>query len=295
MFYKYPSLVNDYAVDFYSDRRDELVAVSEKIDGSNFSIIVTADEVRYASRNQVTDEYWNGINEVVPSHLIDSLKTLRTIFGAKVVTLYGEIFSSKILKRFNYGSTKIRCFDIAVDGELIPSSQFYFFMEQEGLSDLAVPLLDVMPLNDALKIDVDLLYSDYDYSKVAEGVVLKGWNKVLLDKFHNVSSVKIKSAAYKERKTPKTKETNFIGLSEEQVAVLDYVTESRVKSVESKLGDFSIQKLGNYLAEMFKDVVESYINDNPNKELSVKELKSKRLSSLIKDVVLKTYKLEGKV
>jgi hypothetical protein len=168
-------------------------------------------------------------------------------------------------------------------------------MEQEGLSDLAVPLLDVMPLNDALKIDVDLLYSDYDYSKVAEGVVLKGWNKVLLDKFHNVSSVKIKSAAYKERKTPKTKETNFIGLSEEQVAVLDYVTESRVKSVESKLGDFSIQKLGNYLAEMFKDVVESYINDNPNKELSVKELKSKRLSSLIKDVVLKTYKLEGKV
>jgi Rnl2 family RNA ligase len=288
MFIKYPSLVNAYAhgvQDF-----TQLVTVTEKLDGSNFSVIVykKTGEYKFASRNQiVVDGTFNGLGSLISDEVIDALRDLAQTLNAEFVTLYGEIFSSKILRRFAYGETKIRFFDLAVEGKLLPASDFLMFMEKEGLSDLTAEVLDILPLEEALKIDVEMLYSDFDNTKVAEGIVLKGFNEVLTDYRGNISSIKVKSSAFLEVSKEKKRTPRVPGeLTPDQENVLNYVTESRVKSAESKLGEFTAQRFGEFMKEVFDDVVQDYKKDYPE---AAEKLKSKALSAAIKETVSNVY------
>ena len=103
MFRKYPSLENAHNVTTDYLDLDMQVCVMEKVDGSNFSINWEGD---FFSRNKKVDPTWNSLKSLVPEKLLKKLEGTR-------IHLYGEVFSSKILKRIPYGDTKVRFFDVS--------------------------------------------------------------------------------------------------------------------------------------------------------------------------------------
>ena len=286
MFIKYPSLENWHNVNETMHMEDPRVVVYEKIDGSNTSVIVLPDGTyRYASRNQLVDNKWNGVEDVMDKDLLRYLQNY-CITNCVQVNLYGEIFSSKILRRFNYGSTRIRFFDGVVDGKFLTQKDFLKLMY--GMENHIAHIITVSPLWEAVEMDVEAIKSTYaGDSAVAEGIVLKGYSEPIKDKYGKPIIIKKKSQRFLEKsnnvKEPKTPEK----LTDLQLDALGYVNESRVFSAESKLGEFDIRRTGEFLKEISTDVFNDIMKDKPG--INKKDFSSKVLQEKIKTTLFKTY------
>jgi len=251
MFEKYRSLENHYNLIPDYLNLEMMVTVVEKLDGSNCSIIADEGGIAYASRNQIVAPTWNNINALIPPSLIKALELAAEELGP--INLYGEVFSSKILKRIPYGDPKVRFFDMAVNGVYLSGKEFNTFMVNIEHSHLC-PQAVIMTIKEALDINIELTQSMYAKS-LAEGLVLKSWNHNQIN--DRVHAIKYKSKAFQEMsggkvKTPKS-------LSAAQVEFCNYVNESRVLSYISKEGEPSgMEDMGKYIKGILEDAFEEY-------------------------------------
>ena len=254
MFIKYRSLENHYRVvkDFLP--LDMLVAVTEKLDGSNFSLITSGGIARYASRNQLVDGSWNNLQGLVPAQLIDKLTKLSDEVGR--INLFGEVFSSKILKRIPYGEARVRFFDAIVDGEYLSANEFDELMIKLGYTDLCVKYT-VMTLKKALEIDVEGLKTAFAEDSMAEGIVIKSLRHNQIN--HRIPVIKKKSGQFLEKSKVGKKSME---LNEEQQKFGEYINEARVLSYISKEGPMKeMNQMGDYIKGVLADAWVEFFAD----------------------------------
>lgn len=259
MFKKYHSLENHYRLNTDYLDMNMLVSVTEKIDGSNFSVNALNGEVRFASRNQLVDASWNQLGELVPQEIIHKLSKLSKYSQSKI-NLYGEVFSSKISKRIPYGDTKVRFYCMSVDDEYYPDKQFMDFMSRFE-DNLVVPH-KVMTLREALATDVETLKTQYAEDHIAEGIVIKPYE---VGEFNDrVPAIKKKSSKFQE-KSKVGKEPRKA--SPEQATFREYINENRVLSYISKAGKMESNKqMGEYIKAILNDAWEDYFDELTDEE-----------------------------
>lgn len=248
MYLKYKSLENHYNLVPQYLNLDMMVSVGEKIDGSNFAVIIKDGKVAYSSRNQITDGTWNGLAALVEPNLEEMLAFAK---DKGTVHFYGEVFSSKILRRIPYGDPKIRFFDIAIDGEMLSGEDFM-------LATLWLPVITTvtMKLSTALKLDVEELQSQFADAG-SEGIVIKAYHDNKIN--DRVYAIKYKSKKFAELsgtkvKTPKT-------LTAQQVEFATFVNESRMLSFISKEGEpTKMQDMSKYIKGILQDALDEYLS-----------------------------------
>ena len=281
MFIKYHSLVNDYNVDLNYVDLDTPVYVTEKIDGSNVSLCVNPDGTyRWASRNKLVADDWNGIDEVVPEEVIQKVTDFAVEYGIQI-NLYGEVFSNKILRRIPYGSTKVRFYDIAIDGNMMPSYCFYNAMEYMEIRDYALDPIHHFTLRRALDIDVEE-YRSYYANAMAEGIVIK---PAFTTEFNSrVPAIKKKRKEFFEKRSKIKKEVS-VPIPDEYLA---YLNESRVLSVISKHGEVDRKMIGQIIKETALDALEDIKKEHdiePELEKSFLKYSGKVLGRIVPPLI----------
>jgi hypothetical protein len=286
MFYKYPSLTNIQIEKEYEHiPLDTIVTVSEKIDGSNCQLMVTEDNFRFASRNQLVGDDWNNIGETLQFHIRRLVEVCRDYITGydeiTTVTLYGEIFSSGILKRLPYGKTRVRFFDIAFNGRL---QRHEFFCDNVPIfEELKVPAA-TMTLGEALKIDPETFHSQFSTNGESEGYVIKGFFDTMIDRYGRVLILKSKSNRFMEtRPTGTRKEANQ--KSELAAPVASKLTENRVISALSRLGlEKDIRNIGVLIKEVSLDIQEEVKRENEFEIIQTKLLNTE-VANLVKSFI----------
>jgi Rnl2 family RNA ligase len=280
VFTKYPSLTNLHNTTIFSNQLSDMVVVTEKIDGSNAQVFASTAGVGYGSRNQLVTAEWNDIGTVA-APMMELAQELSKQMEGKIVTVYGEIFSSKILRRFNYGETRFLAFDIAVDRALLPQEQFLDLVPP----NLRIPAR-VMTLQEALEIDIENLPSQFDADgKNAEGIVIKGLKAHMVDVRGDYLAIKRKSEAFTE-KASKPFELNIgvDGLNEAQKLLLTYINHSRVYSALSKLGEYDVRRTGEFIKEISEDALKEFLAENMM--YTRREAVSKQFNQIVKLTLL---------
>lgn len=285
MFIKYPSLENHYNVKLMTSELDKLVTVSEKIDGSNASVIAADGQIYFASRNQMVDGNWNDIERVTKEIAEVAMHYHQRLMVP--VQIYGEIFANSILRRFKYGGTKFRAFDIRINEKLQSQNIFSNYVP----SSLRVPHT-VTTLGDALEIDVETIQSAYDETgAIVEGIVVKGLVEPIRDARGDIVAIKKKTKRFSEMKAQKPAKV-VDNLNEAQLLLLNYVNEARVKSAESKLGEYDIKRTGEFLKEISTDAIEDFNKDYEGLYLK-KDYMSGAFSKKVKDTLFSVYGVGG--
>lgn len=252
MFLKYPSLTNHYEIE-PDTLHNEIVSVTEKLDGSNISLIIEpTGEYRYASRNQLVSDDWNNIHDL-SKKVHEALVGYAIQYGVRL-NVYGEVISPKILRRLPY-IEQTAWYSIAINEEMLPSDTFYYLFNAMKIIDCAVPHY-TLPLEDAIKFDVETFKSLYtgDKDEVAEGIVIKPlYNSQFSEK---IFAIKKKSKRFSERKPIVTKNLIKEDLTEDEKDFLSLLNEGRVLSYYSKYGEMaSLEQMGEYIHGIFTDAV----------------------------------------
>jgi Rnl2 family RNA ligase len=188
--FKYPSMIGEAHLDAIEylkndpELSDSSYVVTEKLDGSNFSLRVSNQGVSLFSRNQdITNVEFNSIHRLLFPVLREpwflDLVSFLEIFKESEYILFGEVYGSGINKRVYCGPDKyIRFFDIlnVFEGKGI-------FLPYEKLTTIIpenrrVPeLADNLSLEEALSFplgkDSVLTPIGYDKPNLAEGVVIR--------------------------------------------------------------------------------------------------------------------------
>ena len=226
MFIKYPSLVNHYNVDpDYVDLAMQVV-ITEKLDGSNISLCIEPHKrYRLASRNRLVDDTWNGACDCIPPDTIERIQEYANRYNCKV-NLFGEIFSSEILKRIPYGRTKIRWYDLFLNTSPTSTNNYYLFLSEIGNILKLHPLL-ITSLKEALQLDVEGRDSGYADAK-AEGIVIRPWSEPIFNA--KVHGIKKKSVAFIERAAKVNTDKN-VDMSPKLREYITYLTSNRVLSI----------------------------------------------------------------
>lgn len=149
-----PSGVSSYDIegaDNYPDvvdlLMDQIVYISEKLEGTNWSCTKTADGKVFVSQHNYTiqeipdkeHEFWAVARK---QGLLAYLDTLAARYPAKDVTIRGEMLGPGIQKNI-YGlkDFEVRLFDIEVNSQSLPSDQFLFITLSDNVK--TVPKLSV--------------------------------------------------------------------------------------------------------------------------------------------------------
>jgi Rnl2 family RNA ligase len=267
------------------DLESETFVIQEKIDGSNVSFIFTEHGFcKLASRNQYLGQLGNvtfyGIEAVIPSiqdfidHFTNVAKTERTEYQ-----FYAEIFGVGIQNRVNYGPKAIKFFDLRINGQMV--SQAHFYQVMEPFSHLIVPTLaKVQGITAALEYSNEFQSTlvETDVPNIAEGIVIKPWNKVMYNRHSEKLIIKSKNDKFSEKtkskKVFKDKEPLPQGLIEARDKFAEYVNENRVMSVFSKIGPISsIKEIGKYIPLVLEDAATDYLAEEGLESLGKDERK----------------------
>lgn len=264
MFNKYPSLENLHNTTLRQEQMEQMVSVSEKIDGSNMSLIVRGDKHNFASRNQLVDPSWNNLGELVSQEFIDKMMSLYPS-----INLYGEVFSSKILKRIPYGPARVLFYDAIVDDRHLSEKEFIELIKNVGMYDMFHKRGLICSLREAIEIDVEGLFSaltpESEGDQQCEGIVIKGYDEVLLDNWKNPLTIKKKSVIFSEKDNSKKKPKVITAI--EDNPMFSYLNENRYLSYISKEGEITSKKqFGQYIKGIIEDAWEDFIKENEGQE-----------------------------
>jgi RNA ligase (TIGR02306 family) len=113
------------------DLKDKEVYVTEKLEGTNFSVLIDEkDEVKVNQRNYTIEEidgkinaYWETARD---GGLIDCARWIKKEYKYESVVIYGEMIGSGV--QGNYYKLKqreVRVFDIKVDGKWLDKKEMY--------------------------------------------------------------------------------------------------------------------------------------------------------------------------
>ncbi len=175
--FHFPSIAN-YLPRAASPSNSDLFIIQEKLDGSNFQIILTRGApAQYASRNHlVTAEFAGGsfwrYSQLEPVQVVtrafqDYLNE-RPDLG--VLNVFGEIYGSSVINRIKYEKpVDFKFYDLYVDQRLVSGKEFENICADLKLEEYVVKSLGVMPMADCLGFD-------YEARENTEGVVVKAYS-----------------------------------------------------------------------------------------------------------------------
>lgn len=294
MFEKYNSIENSYRERSYEnafyhpEAANTLWNVTEKLDGCNFSIIVTADGTKPAKRSgfiQENEKFFAFQDIYLPlvskaQDLYDDIAFMTEKgLAPNVVQIYGEYVGSNVLNRVDYKEKGFYVFDIKVDGTFLNYDDVEILCSKFGFNQ--VPLIFVgsvdevkqfhdewqekeFTFNSTITLDENhgKLFTDKELTNIAEGFVIKPDNPL----FETTGSrviLKAKSSKFKESKSVKQKK--HVELTDKDnntfAQLQSYVTESRICSIVSKSGELTAKDFGIILKLFVQDIKEQYESD----------------------------------
>lgn len=326
-FKRYPSIENSYRTKTLTqidvegiDKTDWVVL--EKVHGSNFSIWVDENEVKFAKRSSFigTDNFYD-INtirdglEIFAKRLFDDVKLLQYTDHRTVdsITICGELFGGafkhpevknlnvKQIQKGIYYSPKIEfmAFDLMINEQFVSHDLFTNLMT--GSRFFLAPVLFKGSLKDCLNYP-----NEYDSKiplalglphltdNVCEGNVIKpnipqyfkSGERVILKNKNEKWSEKSK-----ERKSPKPEVKLSVDTMAKLESALTYITENRLKNVLSKIGEVTQKDFGKILGLMAKDVLEDYEKDSAflNLEKNEDKLFKKVINSEVANLIRSNF------
>jgi Rnl2 family RNA ligase len=283
MFKRYNSIENHYQnkiINQFIERHPELLAeqyvLEDKLDGSNISIIISNDTIRWAKRSCMiaNDDNFNGLQSIKHQYdnLINSLNQYRIDNNIEVLQVYGEIYGDGIQKRIKYEPGKhIKFFDIRVDDVMQTPQFLYNLFNELGYEHLLIRVYDIVKgLDNALNFDVNFVNEQGSY---IEGVVIKPYDTNFYMPLGSRFILKKKSDKFAEKMkgsdTQQRNNTSFnpeiIRLSKEFNA---YINENRILSVFSKEGEISRpNEIAKYIKLVLDDAKEDFLKENTLPEI----------------------------
>ena len=284
MFKKYSSIENSYqqkSIHYNLNKHPELLTcqyvLQEKIDGANFQIFITADNIQYGKRSAFLkpDDNFYGWQDVVKhySNIVENLQIDVIKNNWESIRLFGELFGPGIQSRIDYCDEKrILIYDMELDGKKLDANQLQTFFRCRDIAYWLVPeVATVVDLQAALDFDVESLTTMIDTNvehkgvRIMEGIVIKpafgsfgeSVSHFYLKKKHP------KFAEIMKTKIPKEREP----ISEELQEVISkwstYLNDNRLKSVFSKEGEIEKpQQMGAYIKFMVEDAKEDFFKDS---------------------------------
>lgn len=305
---KFPSIENTYDqknIDYWLNRfpelENELFLITSKIDGSNFSIIITEDEIKYASRNRIIEENDSFFNykEVVKRYERDiNLFQKHLIkFGLNKIQITCELFGKGIFNRVQYfQENRLRILSVAIDDKWLSPSALMILIMSVGLTGLnnkgevdntfsealvlAPKITRVAGLKEALSYNCEhksLINRDIKGDNFEEGIVIQPYSKNFYftnsDGNEKIFILKSKHPKFAEKmKANNIKDDKQVELSPQSLLIKEYINESRVVSVISKYGQMaSFSDIPKYLQFVKDDIYQDIIKEH---QLSLNDFKS---------------------
>ena len=292
---KYIQQIHEYKYDDNTIR----YRISEKVDGSNFSIWVYPNNtIKYAKRTNFinSDENFMNYKQAIRNDNLDikaiairnELIKNNIITNNYVIVIYGELYggfyhhpnvkkiigSIKIQNRVSYAPDNyFYAFDILIiDNEnhanylndnivmnmcdLVQMSREIILFEGTFNECLKYP-------NDGIsKVGTVIHHLPSIENNIMEGVVIKPINPLFFNNGQRVI-LKNKNNKFKERKIQTiSNKQNFNNLTKEEEKYLnicqEYITESRLLSVISKIGKISDKDFGKVLGLFIQDLINDF-------------------------------------
>lgn len=307
-FKKYLSIENSYRSNFiekwvsaFPELLLEKFIATEKIHGSNFSIMITKDSIEYGKRTsklEIDESFFDWQNTVLKYkaefELVQSYIKKHDIDS---VRFFGELFGNGVQKGVYYSDEKeIRLFDGYINDVLLPQSEFIELLDIIGILHMFVPIIGIYEdLKTALEVDTkfDSKLTDRK-DNICEGVVIKPYDKVYEFNNGGFFYLKKKNAEFSEKQKAKKVVTNFEpseNYQEELNAFVSYLTENRLNNVFSKNGRIEEPKqIGEYIGLMLKDAKEEYLKDNMEGFMTLNDKERKKLFGITSTIVVPLLK-----
>lgn len=281
--------------------------VTEKIDGTNIGLTISKNDYQLNTRNNIIEsqDFFNIHNtkyllEPVIKPIQGFIKNFQKFTNpCSTITLFGEYYGTNVMNRINYKvpyDFKFYAMGESINNDFIYFSQRCFrnLMASKYLYKFTVPLLYIGTFEECIN------YANNEYSRLnneetMEGVVITPWNVapyVNKDKY----IFKNKNEKFLERTTNKVEYKNInMDICEELHSVfLEYVNESRMYSVISKIGKPTSNKdFGKYASIFINDAYEDFCNDLPQDKKYI--LLDKNAVKFIKNVGSKPYNIFCKI
>ena len=312
LFVKFPSIVNlssvlasdrDRVSFMSADKKDCQWVVTEKIDGSNFQLIVTRDQVAYAKRTAIFDKndkmsmltnFDQHVDKLdwITKQLQLTLNKDSFFSNIRQINLYGEYYGNGINNRVYYGEANYfkwfamalvpeNC-NVVVDENRNERTEdemwvSFAFMQAMlhclGCGDQLVPILGRYDkFADAVAHDNTFVskLTDEQHNSISEGYVIVPWELPIRyvdqDKVEHKLIVKNKSDQFVENKhRPKYNTQSWTNAAEQmKVAFVDYCVQSRMYGIFSKYGNpTAMSDVGKYIARFIEDARDDFVKDYP--------------------------------
>lgn len=317
-FNEYSSIENSYREKYINTiieqgHYEKQYIVTSKLDGANFSFICDGENVKVASRNNIVDGTFFNCQIVINKYSDEILKLYERInqeFECKQIQVYGELIGDGINNRVKYCKDReFFIFDIYITDKDVHDKDICFYEDyKEWKSYINQFNLKVVPehfqgtlkecleyceTNIVFKSHIpDILDNEYQLldTNYEEGFVIKPIEELKLYGRDRVI-IKVKSPEFKEKGQHKKQIKIPVELSDTEKEVLnklnELVTESRVYSVTSKLGQLTANDFGKVVGLYTKDLFEEFIKDH--KEIEISRAVNKQLSKLITNCIREVW------
>ena len=282
-FVKWPKIESLY--NLTADKLDMLKClntlwvVTEKIDGTNFSLSITKDDYKVGRRNDYLGDgasFYNIFNNI---YKLEKLITITQDYIKKSsninrIIYFGEYFGNKVINRIYYGNDyRFRIFGEYVEykdntSKWVSFEHLHRTLCNNDLNNLIIPVFGIYDsVEDAFSFPnagITSLYSDDKHNDPMEGIVIMPYNtNPIKEDFSYI--IKNKNPKFLE----KTISSNKLKVTDSELENLrnkfkEYCTESRMVSVFSKIGMplNGTADAGVYIKEWLQDAYEDFIQDN---------------------------------
>lgn len=272
-FIKYSSLENHTNNKFITkiqhqvDEPDMVWVAREKIHGTNFSVVITENDIVPCKRSGpiLPAEKFNNYLSIMQKYK-DSFEQIQEITKGSTVQIFGEYAGDGIQKGIEYGEQDFYIFDVMINGEYITEVLVEDFAKDFKLK--TAPLIKFGTLKELLSLPVefDTIVKDYKLfeentlppagDNVSEGLVIKPNTPIFLaDKR---VAIKYKSDKYKEKSKGKLPKIE-VPLTEKDHVLLEQLNEfntlNRVKNVISHIGQVTTKDFGKVSGLTVQDIL----------------------------------------
>ena len=201
-FIKFPSIENSYQekniciwLGIYPELKSESFILTEKVDGSNFQVIITQDTFQFATRTRILaeDESFYNWQEVVKSTYEEQFSKIQNYLideGHSSIHLYGELFGDGIQRRINYIKNKdFKLFEMRLNESLLSIKEARSLLteifDDEFTNNWWVPVLAITDnLDEAMSFQIEDINTsigeELDGNRKIEGVVIAPYEKAYL-------------------------------------------------------------------------------------------------------------------
>jgi len=302
-FMKYPSIENSYRskhierwVSYFPQLLTERYLLTEKIHGSNFSVMIDEDTVEFAKKSAklgITEKFFDYQNTVkkYDNEFLLAQEYIKANDEISTIRLFAEIFGGGIQKGVFYGDEKrLRVFDCWLNEELLPQCELIELLKTIGIYHMFVPFIAIVDsLEEALSYNTVFNSKLHDSDdNICEGLVIKPYDKVFKYGDGSIFYIKNKNKEFSEKKSaPKV---NFVPSEQLESAQHEYslyLTKNRLDGIMSKHGEIDTDsQMGEYIKYMTTDAREDYLKDNMEQFLELEDKERGKLFSISGKVIV---------